>query len=274
MDCLSNKIDNYYIFCSTKEHSDIYSSNIFGNTDIYEKCSDDIIKNILDLQIKRCDNGENKKILLIIESCHLANRKYKNNKIFNELLLNARHYNISLIFIKQHYDMSDRIVRNNIDYLFLCNNNSISEKKRLYDNCGGFFPSYKLFNSSFDELTSNNNIMIIDNINDKVFYITKDDILNININTNNNYSIIHHKNDDVNEDYDFNLSKKTIDEFVKIDSEIDMNDKNIDKYDVLLEISRCNELIIKKLEDSKLDLKRYELLNRLAKYNAHIIKLL
>jgi len=67
-------------------------------------------------------------------------------------------------------------MRSNFDYIFLLAEDTINNRKKLYEHYAGMFPTFDIFQQVFSDLTENYGMMVINNrihsknITDKVFW--------------------------------------------------------------------------------------------------------
>jgi hypothetical protein len=54
-------------------------------------------------------------------------------------------------------------LRTNIDYVFILRENIVSNRKRIYDNYAGMFPTFEVFSQVMDQCTENFECLVIDN---------------------------------------------------------------------------------------------------------------
>jgi hypothetical protein len=104
--------------------------------------------------------------------------KYKSTKM---LFMNGRHYNIMFVITMQYPLGITPALRTNLDYVFIFRETNIQNRKRLYENYAGMFPSFDVFCKTMDKYTSDYGCMVICNdtnsncIEDQVFsYKAKD----------------------------------------------------------------------------------------------------
>lgn len=90
--------------------------------------------------------------------------KVTKNKAVNDLLLNSHNYNIGYILSVQTPLGVKPSIRNKLDYVFLLADESVHDKKKLFDNYGGMFPSYASFEAVFTACTADKGSMVIDNV--------------------------------------------------------------------------------------------------------------
>ena len=93
-----------------------------------------------------------------------------------ELFFNGRHHHLSFILTMQYSVGIPPEMRSNFDYIFLLAEDTISNRKRLYEHYAGMFPTFDIFQQVFSDITENYGIMVIDNrvhsknLTDKVFW--------------------------------------------------------------------------------------------------------
>ena len=67
-------------------------------------------------------------------------------------------------------------LRSNFDYIFLLAEDTISNRKRLYEHYAGMFPTFDIFQQVFSDITDDYGMLVINNrvhsknITDKVFW--------------------------------------------------------------------------------------------------------
>jgi hypothetical protein len=92
------------------------------------------------------------------------------------LFMNGRHWKIMLIITMQYPLGIAPALRTNIDYVFILRENYISNRKRIYDNYAGMFPTFESFCTVMDQCTEDYSCLVIDNssksnkLTDQVFW--------------------------------------------------------------------------------------------------------
>lgn len=120
--------------------------------------NDDYIENIWNKQkekIKRIGYNSHK-LLLIIDTY----RTYKDKNVLIDILMNARHYNVTII-IGMYQSVLNPVLRSTFDLIFLCVESSISNMKRIYEHYGGMFPTFDMFRETMNSLTKDYSTMVI-----------------------------------------------------------------------------------------------------------------
>ena len=137
------------VISQTEKFNKFYGNFIDGK--IYDELNDNLINNIINYQKMNMDD-----LLIIIDDS--IKHKFRSN-VFNDMIINGRHYNITLIMALQYSFFSPEI-RMNIDHIFLSNDEIISSRKKLYEHYCGCFSTFKKFNDAFNKL-NNFNFMFI-----------------------------------------------------------------------------------------------------------------
>ena len=92
------------------------------------------------------------------------------------LFMNGRHWKIMLAITMQYPLGIPPTLRTNIDYVFILRENYIANRKRIYDNYAGMFPTFESFCQVMDQCTENYECLVINNnvksnqLHDQVFW--------------------------------------------------------------------------------------------------------
>ena len=101
--------------------------------------------------------------VLIMDDCLADSESWKDDKNLKWIFMNGRHANSTLVFTMQYQIGIHPSLRNNIDFIFICKENKIVEKKKLHQNFAGMFPTFDMFNQIFTQCTADYGCMVIDN---------------------------------------------------------------------------------------------------------------
>jgi hypothetical protein len=91
-------------------------------------------------------------------------------------LLYLLNHHLSFILTMQYAVGIPPEMRSNFDYIFLLAEDTINNRKKLYEHYAGMFPTFDIFQQVFSDLTENYGMMVINNrvhsknITDKVFW--------------------------------------------------------------------------------------------------------
>ena len=153
---------------------------------------------------------------VILDDCLYDNSWTKDVSI-KSLFMNGRHYKVLLIITSQYSLGIPPILRSNIDYVFILRENIVNNRKRLYDNYAGMFPTFEVFCQVMDQCTENYECLVVDNttksnkIEDMVFWYKAEDHSNFTMGSSEFWQ--HHSNNykdkyGDNPDEEFSLTKK------------------------------------------------------------------
>jgi len=117
--------------------------------------------------------------LIMDDMMYNANVWLKDPSI-RDIFMNGRHFNLMFLITMQFSLGLSPAWRTNIDFIVLCRENIISNRKRLYDHYAGMFPTFEIFCQVMNQCTENYECLVIDNtsksnnINDQVFWYKAD----------------------------------------------------------------------------------------------------
>jgi len=117
---------------------------------------------------------------VILDDC-LYDNSWSRDKLMRLLFMNGRHWKIMLVITMQYPLGIPPTLRTNIDYVFILRENYIANRKRIYENYAGMFPTFEAFCQVMDQCTENYECLVIFNnsksnkLNDQVFYYRADD---------------------------------------------------------------------------------------------------
>jgi len=140
---------------------------------IHDEYSSSIIENILKRQ-KTVIKEVNKQIqvhrvskidpraFVILDDC-LYDNTWARDKMMRLLFMNGRHWKVFLIITMQYPLGIPPTLRTNIDYVFILREPYIANRKRIYENYAGMFPTFESFCQVMDQCTENYECLVIDN---------------------------------------------------------------------------------------------------------------
>jgi len=157
---------------------------------IHDEYSSGIIENILKRQ-KSVMKEVNKQIqmyksskidprsFVILDDC-LYDSTWTRDKLMRLLFMNGRHWKVLLVITMQYPLGCPPTLRTNIDFVFILREPYISNRKRIYDNYAGMFPTFESFCQVMDQCTENYECLVIDNnvksnkLNEQIFWYKAD----------------------------------------------------------------------------------------------------
>ena len=160
------------VISGTEAGNGFYSSHI-PKLFIHDEYNTGIIENILKRQ-KAVIKQVNKQIemykkssidaraFVILDDC-LYDNGWARDKMMRLLFMNGRHWKVMLIITMQYPLGIPPTLRTNIDYVFILREPYIANRKRIYENYAGMFPTFESFCQVMDQCTENYECLVIDN---------------------------------------------------------------------------------------------------------------
>lgn len=99
---------------------------------------------------------------VIMDDC-LYDSTWSREKVMRLLFMNGRHWKIMLVITMQYPLGVPPNLRTNIDYVFILREPYITNRKRIYENYAGMFPTFESFCQVMDQCTENYECLVIDN---------------------------------------------------------------------------------------------------------------
>ena len=116
---------------------------------------------------------------VILDDC-LYDGSWAKDKLMRLLFMNGRHWKVMLIITMQYPLGIPPTLRTNIDFVFILREPYIANRKRIYDNYAGMFPTFESFCQVMDQCTANYECLVINNnsksnkLTDQVFWYKAD----------------------------------------------------------------------------------------------------
>jgi hypothetical protein len=116
---------------------------------------------------------------VILDDC-LYDNTWARDKMMRLLFMNGRHWKVMLLITMQYPLGIPPTLRTNIDYVFILREPYIANRKRIYENYAGMFPTLESFCQVMDQCTENYECLVINNnsksnkIQDQVFWYKAD----------------------------------------------------------------------------------------------------
>ncbi len=152
---------------------------------------------------------------VILDDC-LYDSSWARDKLMRLLFMNGRHWKIMLVITMQYPLGIPPTLRTNIDYVFILRENYIANRKRIYENYAGMFPTFEAFCQVMDQCTENYECLVINNnsksnkLQDQVFWYKADSHHDFKLGAKEFWELSKGLNDDDDdeEQYDPTKSKK------------------------------------------------------------------
>jgi hypothetical protein len=151
---------------------------------------------------------------VILDDC-LYDNTWARDKMMRLLFINGRHWKVMLVITMQYTLGIPPTLRTNIDYVFILRENYIANRKRIYENYAGMFPTFEAFCQVMDACTENYECLVINNnsksnkLHDQVFWYKADNHGDFRLGSKEFWELSKGMNDDDDEEkYDPNNVKK------------------------------------------------------------------
>jgi hypothetical protein len=151
---------------------------------------------------------------VILDDC-LYDNTWSRDKLMRLLFMNGRHWKVMLVITMQYPLGIPPTLRTNIDYVFILRENYIANRKRIYENYAGMFPTFESFCQVMDQCTENYECLVINNnsksnkLHDQVFWYKADSHGDFRLGSKEFWELSKGlKDDDEEEQYDPNSVKK------------------------------------------------------------------
>jgi hypothetical protein len=151
---------------------------------------------------------------VILDDC-LYDNTWSRDKMMRLLFMNGRHWKVMLVITMQYPLGIPPTLRTNIDYVFILRENYIANRRRIYENYAGMFPTFESFCQVMDQCTENFECLVINNnsksnkLHDQVFWYKADNHGDFKLGSKEFWELSKSLKDDEDEEqYDPNKSKK------------------------------------------------------------------
>lgn len=145
---------------------------------------------------------------VILDDC-LFDATWTKDKVMRLLFMNGRHWKIMLVITMQYPLGIPPNLRTNIDYVFILREPYISNRKRIYENYAGMFPTFESFCQVMDQCTENFECLVIKNnaksnkLNEQIFWYKAEPHKDFKLGSKEFWEISKQMNsDDEDEQYD------------------------------------------------------------------------
>ena len=173
------------VISGTEAGNGFYSEHV-PKLFIHDEYNSAIIENILKRQrtvlkqIKKEVESYRKssidpRAFVILDDC-LFDATWTRDKVMRLLFMNGRHWKVILVITMQYPLGIPPNLRTNIDYVFILREPYIANRKRIYENYAGMFPTFESFCQVMDQCTENYECLVINNnsksnkLHDQIFW--------------------------------------------------------------------------------------------------------
>jgi Poxvirus A32 protein len=212
------------VISGTEAGNGFYSSHV-PKLFIHDEYNTAIIENILKRQkqvMKEVQNDIKKykkcnidpRAFVILDDC-LYDATWTKDKIMRLLFMNGRHWKVMLIITMQYPLGIPPNLRTNIDYVFILREPYIANRRRIWENYAGMFPTFESFCQVMDQCTENFECLVINNnsksnkLQDQIFWYKAEPHADFKLGSKQFWDLSKDLNsDDEDEAYDPNSVKK------------------------------------------------------------------
>jgi hypothetical protein len=155
---------------------------------IHDKYRPEIVQNVIKRQatIKSKRNTDktsrggssnvDPRAFLILDDCLYDAKSWINEESTRFVFMNGRHIDLMTIITMQYPLGITPNLRTNVDFVFILRENILGNRRRIYENYAGMFPTFEMFCSFMDQCTENYECLVICNnvssnkLEDQVFW--------------------------------------------------------------------------------------------------------
>jgi hypothetical protein len=159
---------------------------------IHDKYRPEIIMNVIKRQLNVKQNRNKDKLskggsssidpraFLILDDC-LYDNSWIQQESTRYVFMNGRHVDLTTMITMQYPLGITPNLRTNVDFVFILRENILGNRRRIYENYAGMFPTFEMFCSFMDQCTENYECLVICNnspsnkLEDQVFWYKASD---------------------------------------------------------------------------------------------------
>lgn len=185
-DLLHNTQDCFPRGCviSGTEIANEFFQNMVPSKYIYDRYDKDIIERVIQNQAKlkekrNMTGGRSSTVdpraFLILDDC-LYDASWIKEESTRFIFMNGRHIDVTTMITMQYPLGITPNLRTNVDFVFILRENITSNRRRIYENYAGMFPTFEMFCTFMDQCTENYECLVICNnvpsnkLEDQVFW--------------------------------------------------------------------------------------------------------
>ena len=165
------EIPSGVVFSGTEEASPFFGDFI-PDCFIHSEYDPDLIESIMNRQKRKIREAKGKglsetgkhqsnNLFIVLDDMLHDAANWKKEKTIKSIFFNGRHYNFLFILTMQYAQGIPPELRSNIDYVFIFNEPSVANRKRIYDAYAGMIPSFEHYCNILDACTQNHECLVI-----------------------------------------------------------------------------------------------------------------
>jgi hypothetical protein len=186
-DILFNTQDCYPIgtVISGTEVANEFFQHMVPSKFIHDKYSPEIVTKVIQRQLSLKQARNRSKVggqsnvdpraFLILDDC-LYDASWIKEESTRYVFMNGRHVDLSTMITMQYPLGITPNLRTNVDFVFIMRENILGNRRRIYENYAGMFPTFEMFCQFMDQCTENYECLVICNnvpsnkLEDQVFW--------------------------------------------------------------------------------------------------------
>jgi hypothetical protein len=173
---------------SATEIANEFFQNMVPSKFIHDKYKPEIVQRVIQRQanMKQKRNQDktarggsstiDPRAFLILDDCLYDAKSWINEESTRFVFMNGRHIDMMTIITMQYPLGITPNLRTNVDFIFILRENILGNRRRIYENYAGMFPTFDMFCSFMDQCTENYEGLVICNnvssnkLDDQVFW--------------------------------------------------------------------------------------------------------
>jgi hypothetical protein len=173
---------------SATEIANEFFQNMVPSKFIHDKYKPEIVQRVIQRQAnmkqKRNQDKNSRggsstidpRAFLILDDCLYDAKSWINEESTRFVFMNGRHIDMMTIITMQYPLGITPNLRTNVDFIFILRENILGNRRRIYENYAGMFPTFDMFCSFMDQCTENYEGLVICNnvssnkLEDQVFW--------------------------------------------------------------------------------------------------------
>jgi hypothetical protein len=178
---------------SATEIANEFFQNMVPSKFIHDKYRPEIVQNVIkrqatikdrrnkDKQSRGGSSNVDPRAFLILDDCLYDAKSWINEESTRFVFMNGRHIDLMTIITMQYPLGITPNLRTNVDFVFILRENILGNRRRIYENYAGMFPTFDMFCTFMDQCTEDYECLVICNnvssnrLEDQVFWYKADD---------------------------------------------------------------------------------------------------
>lgn len=126
------------------------------------------------------ENPVDPRAFLILDDC-MYDKRWATDKNIKFAFMNGRHVHMLTVITMQYPLGMPPNLRGNADFVFILQESNVSNRRKIYENYAGMFPSFDAFEQVMSQTTRNYECLVIDNtvksneLSDQIFWYKAED---------------------------------------------------------------------------------------------------